>query len=186
MNLLHLITNINPTSIVGQEVFKLLEYYFTNNIKSKSLKRKQEINLDLFNKIVNHSVIVDEIKFKFFGIGTSPWTAKGENIFTPQQKEFKFDYLWRDLDLEPEQSFGQRAFSKNMEKILTGLLKFYNKYYNRQGNQNAQLQAQQQQQQQQRSGASSNIQGPSNQQVDATPQQSILAVISQIGAVASK
>lgn len=59
MNLLHLVTNIDPTSMVGQEVFKLLDYYFTNNIKSKSLKRKVEVNLDLFNKIVNRSIIVE-------------------------------------------------------------------------------------------------------------------------------
>lgn len=83
MNLLHLITNINPTSIAGQEAFKLLDYYFTNNIKSKTLKRKQEINLDLFNKIVNHSVIVEEIKFKFFGIDSPPVTKKGEDLFKP-------------------------------------------------------------------------------------------------------
>ena len=42
-------------------------------------------------------------------------------------------YLFRDLDLEEEQTYGQRGFSKNMDKILSDLIKFYNKYYNRGG-----------------------------------------------------
>lgn len=48
-------------------------------------------------------------------------------------EEHRREHLFRDLELEQEQSLGQRAFAKNLEKILAGLLKFYNKYYNKQG-----------------------------------------------------
>lgn len=58
-----------------------MEYYFSNNIKSKSLRRKQEMNLDLFNKLVNHSVLIEEINFKFFGEGTQPLSPKGMPLF---------------------------------------------------------------------------------------------------------
>jgi hypothetical protein len=49
----------------------------------------------------------------------------------PTDNEFQFDYLFKDLELEQEQSYGQRAFSKNQERILGSLLKFYNTYYNK-------------------------------------------------------
>lgn len=48
------------------------------------------------------------------------------------EEEYRREHLFKDLELEPEQSRGQRAFTKNLEKILAGLLKFYNKYYNKQ------------------------------------------------------
>lgn len=57
------------------------------------------------------------------------------NIFEPDANH-KFDhhYLFKDLDLDDEQTYGQRKFSKNMDKILYDLIKFYNKYYNKPAN----------------------------------------------------
>lgn len=43
-------------------IFRLIDYYFHNNIKSKSLKRKQDINQDIFNKVVNRSCLVNVSK----------------------------------------------------------------------------------------------------------------------------
>lgn len=84
---------------------------------------------------------MQELKYILFGIGHGPNTGKGLHIFEtdPSIKEFQFEYLFKDLELEQEQSLGQRAFAKNMDKILNNLLKFYNKYYNRQGNNNSTL-----------------------------------------------
>lgn len=74
MNLVHLQMNVPPSSLVGKEIFqydfffalsnnflfcRIIASYFTENIKSKSTRRKQEVNLDVFNKIIKHSVIVD-------------------------------------------------------------------------------------------------------------------------------
>ncbi len=74
MNLLHLQMNVPPSSLVGKEIFKyeflriyhcyrIIKSYFTENIKSKSTRRKQEVNLDVFNKIIKNSVIVDVSKY---------------------------------------------------------------------------------------------------------------------------
>ena len=43
---------------------------------------------------------------------------------------FTQQYLFKDLDVEEEESYGQRLFAKNMDKVLAGLIKFYNRYYN--------------------------------------------------------
>ena len=110
-----------------------------------------------------------EIRQKFFGQGHPVHTVKGKNIWEAGSflhplkvhddstihgtnhgqiahheyldEEFRREHLFRDLELEQEQSLGQRAFAKNLEKILGGLLKFYNKYYNKQGQNNAQQQS---------------------------------------------
>ena len=78
-----------------------------------------------------------EIKNKFFGQGTAPVGKRGQNLFEAESQEaektFKNAYLFNNLELEQDQSYGQRGFGRNMEKILSTLLKFYNKYYNKQG-----------------------------------------------------
>ena len=59
LNLMHLYQNINPKSIVGQEVYRLMEFYFKTNVKSKTSSRNVEINYEAFSKIVKRSVLVD-------------------------------------------------------------------------------------------------------------------------------
>jgi hypothetical protein len=38
---------------------RLIDFYFTKNIKSKSSRRRQDINYDLFTKLIRSSVLVD-------------------------------------------------------------------------------------------------------------------------------
>ena len=71
-------------------------------------------------------------------MGSAPVGKRGQHLFEAESPEaernFRNAYLFKDLELEQEQSYGQRGFGRNMDKILNGLLKFYNKYYNKQGN----------------------------------------------------
>ena len=64
LNLLHLQMNLSPKSILGQEVFKLMEYYIKNYLSKKnaSLNKRENINYDIFSKILPQSCLIKEIR----------------------------------------------------------------------------------------------------------------------------
>jgi len=39
--------------------------------------------------------------------------------------------LFKNLEIAECESYGQRGFEKNLDKVLNQLLDFYNKYYNK-------------------------------------------------------
>ena len=56
--------NLSPKSILGQEVFKLMEYYIKNYLSKKnaSLNKRENINYDIFSKILPQSCLIKEIR----------------------------------------------------------------------------------------------------------------------------
>eukprot|EP00347_Sterkiella_histriomuscorum_P024203 403331953 len=137
LNLLTLYQNIPPSSLVGQEISRLVEFIFEENITSKRVTRKPIIDIECFKRLLPNSILKDELRYKIFGILPQKKQATYDpahflNIFEPMPEfQTQNSYLFRDLESEEEQSYGQRGFGKNMDKNLFQLLKFYNKYYNK-------------------------------------------------------
>ena len=65
-NLLHLQQNISPKTILGQEIFKMMDYQIKHNLHNKNSYRKEHINYDVFAKVIKKSVIVDELRDVIF------------------------------------------------------------------------------------------------------------------------
>lgn len=69
LNLLHLHKYLRPRTLLAREVINLIDEYLAKNILNNS-KRLHRIELDFenFNKVLNFSVIRDEIRSKFWDI----------------------------------------------------------------------------------------------------------------------
>ena len=123
-NLLHLYKNLDPRSRLGNDIFKLILFFIEHFLSKKQTGASQNMTItyDLFAKIIGRSCLIDAIRQAIFG-----QTEEGENygsIFKINYKqEFKHDYIFKDIDVLEDVSYGQRGFNRNLDALLIYLQK---------------------------------------------------------------
>ncbi len=70
LNLFHLQKNIPCNTRIGVELMQIIEYYLQQNVYSRSLRDRIEINFEVFlTKMNSKFCLKDEIRERFLGIG---------------------------------------------------------------------------------------------------------------------
>mmetsp|Transcript_18654 Transcript_18654/g.17749 ORF Transcript_18654/g.17749 Transcript_18654/m.17749 type:complete len:246 (-) Transcript_18654:29-766(-) len=68
ISLLQIYKNMNPNTLFGKEIFKILKEYKNKNLLMKHGYRSQVVlNFNLFNKLIPYSTLINEFHLKIYG-----------------------------------------------------------------------------------------------------------------------
>lgn len=138
LNLLHLQSNLSPQCRLGNEIFKLVEYFISNYLTKKNqlvvAKGGLGINYDIFSKILKKSCIVDYLRERLFGL--DPTTDKNLppscDIFAVDPSiKLANEHILREADVMDDISLGQRGYKRNLDYLLAYLFEYNRKLLER-------------------------------------------------------
>jgi hypothetical protein len=85
INLLHLYKNIPTCTKIGQELFKVLEFFMEANQEKKPPQQKLQINKEMYLKITTQKMcLTSEIRTCFLGIPYVEKTYHNGDILNPE------------------------------------------------------------------------------------------------------
>jgi len=127
LNMMHLQKNLDPNSIIGKDVFKLIKFFIDKFLSKKgsSGSHRQSISYENFTKILGRCCLIDQVAHCVFGMEG----VNTQNIFTADKKhKFEYDYMFQDINVFEDVSYGQRGFIRNLDGLLALMIQYLNRY----------------------------------------------------------
>ena len=128
LNLLHLRTSLpNLKSMIGFEIFNLIDFFIVNFLTKGSLASINSANLginyEVFSRIIVKSCLIDQIRNLFFNLKPR---EEIENVFIENHErddeQLEKDDCWFSnitVDIIDDVSRGQRGYERNLEGLFT-------------------------------------------------------------------